>query len=81
MIRPPISPGMKQNLDLARHRVDSTEVWAFVQIAAMASECKIFDVITAAVLSGDNVFDLMRHRTMLLVKLAVFATISGPIAD
>ncbi len=47
----------------------------------MASECKIFDIIGAAVLTGEHVFDLMRHRTMLLAKLAVFATISYPIAD
>jgi hypothetical protein len=52
-----------------------------VEIAAMASECKIFDIIGAAVLTGEHVFDLMRHRTMLLAKLAVFATISYPIAD
>jgi hypothetical protein len=52
-----------------------------VEIAAMASECKIFDIIAAAVLTGEHVFDLMRHRAMLLAKLAVFATISCPIAD
>jgi hypothetical protein len=72
---------MKQNLYLARHRVDSTQVWAFVQIAAMASERKIFNIIAAAVLTGDNVFDLMRRRAMLLAELAVLATISGPLAD
>ena len=81
VIRPPVSPGVKQNLHLARHRVDSTEVWAFVQITAMASERKIPDIIAAAVLTGDNVFDLMRHRAMLLAKLAVLATISCPVSD
>ena len=72
---------MKQNFYLARHRVDSTQVRSFVQIAAMASERKIFNIIAAAVLTGDNVFDLMRRRAMLLAKLAVLATISGPLAD
>jgi hypothetical protein len=72
---------VKQNLYLARYWVDSAEVWAFVKIAAMASERKIFDIIAAAVLTGDNVFDLMRHRAMLLAKLAVLATISCPVAD
>ena len=47
----------------------------------MAGKSKIFDIIAAAVLTGDNVFDLMRRRTMLLAKLAVLATISGPLAD
>ena len=81
MIHPPVSPGVKQNLYLARHRVDSTEVWALVQITAMASEREIFDIIAAAVLTGDNVFDLMRHRAMLLAKLAVLATISCPVSN
>jgi len=81
VIRPPVSPGVKQNLYLARHRVDSTEVWAFVQIAAMAREREIFDIIAAAVLTGDNVFDLMRHRAMLLAELAVLTTISCSVSD
>jgi hypothetical protein len=46
---------VKQNLYLSRNRVDSTEVWAFVQIAAMASEREVFDIIAAAMLTGDNV--------------------------
>ena len=81
VIRPAVSPGVKQNLYVARHRVDSTEVWALVQITTMASERKIFDVIAAAVLTGDNVFDLMRHRAMLLAKPTVLATISCPVPD
>jgi len=75
--RLPVSPGVKQNLYLACYRVDSTEVRAFVQIAAMASKRGIFDIVAAAVPTGDNVFDLMRHRAMLLAKLAVLATIPG----
>jgi hypothetical protein len=81
VIRPPVSPGVKQNLYLTRCRVDSTEVWALVQIAAMASEREIFDIVAAAVLTGDNVLDLMRHRAMLLTEPAVLATISCPVAD
>jgi hypothetical protein len=66
---------VKQNLYLLCHRVDSTEVWAFVQIAAVASEREIPDIVAAAVLTGDNVFDLMRHRAILLAKLAVLASV------
>jgi hypothetical protein len=81
VIRPTVSPGMKQSFYLARHRVDSTQVWSFVQIAAMASEREILDIIAAAVLTSDYVLDLMRHRAMLLAKLAVLATISRPVTD
>jgi hypothetical protein len=66
VILPPVSPGVKQSLYLARHRVDPTKVWTFVQIAAVASEREIFDNIGTAVLTGHNVFDLMRHDAVLL---------------
>jgi hypothetical protein len=52
-----------------------------VQVAAMASEREIFDIIAAAVLTSDYVLDLMRRRAMLLVKLAALATTSGPVTD
>jgi len=52
-----------------------------LQIAAMASEREIPDIIAATVLTGDNVFHLVRHRAMLLAKLAVLATISRPLSD
>ena len=47
----------------------------------MASEREILDIIAAAVLTSDYVLDLMRHRAILLAKLAVLATISGPGTD
>lgn len=47
----------------------------------MASEREILNVIAAAVLTGDYVFDLMRRRAMLLEKPAVFAAASGPVTD
>ena len=81
MIRPPVSPGVKQNLHFTRHRVDCTQVRALVQIAAMASERENFDIIAATVLTSDYVLDLMRYRAMLLAKLAVLATASSPVPD
>ena len=52
-----------------------------MQIAAMASESEIPDIIAAAVLASDDVFNLVRDRAVLLAKLAVFATIACPVAD
>ncbi len=72
---------MKQNFYLAGHRVDSTQVWSLVQIAAMASEREIPAIVAAAVLTSDYVLDLMRYRTMLLAKMAVLAAISSPVTD
>jgi hypothetical protein len=81
VIRPPVSPGMKQNLQLASHRIDSAEVRAFVQIAAMASKREITEIVAPAVLTGDYVFDLMRHRAVRLAKPTVLAPICRPGAD
>jgi len=47
----------------------------------MASESEIPDIIAAAVLASDDVFNLVRDRAVLLAKLAVFATIACPVAD
>jgi len=38
-------------------------------------------IIAAVVRTSDNVFDLMRHRAVLLAKLAVPATIPCPAPD
>jgi hypothetical protein len=81
MFRPPASQGMKQKFHLTRQRVDSTKVRTFVKIAAVAGKSEIFSLIAAAVLTGDNVFDVMRRRTVLLPDLAVLFTISCPLAD
>jgi len=50
-----------------------------VQIAARAGQSKLFGIVAAPMLPGDDVFDLMRHRAMLLSKPAVLATITGPV--
>lgn len=72
---------MKQNLYTAGYRVDSTQVRAFVQIAAMAGERQIPDIAGAPVLAGNNVFNLVRDRAVLLARPTILATISGSAAD
>ena len=47
----------------------------------MASEREVFDIIAAAVLTSNYVLDMMRHCAVLLAKVAVLATISGPVTD
>jgi len=81
VILPPISSRVKQNLYIARYGVDSTQVRAFVKIATMAGERQIFDIAGAAVLAGNNVFDLVWDGAVLLTKPTVLATVSGPAAD
>ncbi len=71
---------MKQNLYTARYRVDSTQVRAFVKIAAVAGERQILNFVGAPVLACNDVFDLVRDRAMLLTKPTLLATIAGPAA-
>ena len=44
-----------------------------MEIAAVACERQIIQVIGSAVLFGDDVLDVMRQLAVLLAKLAVFA--------
>ena len=81
VIRPLVAPGVKQTLNAARYRVDSTEVWSLVQIAAMAGEREILEIIAASELPGYDVFNLVWHRAMFLAKPAVLAAIFCPVSN
>lgn len=81
VIRPPVSPGVKDDLYLARRRVDSAEVWPFVEITTMAGERKVFDIVAASMLAGDNVLDLVRHFAVILGEPAVLAVTACPVSD
>jgi hypothetical protein len=50
---------MKQWDDLFCVRVDACHIGSFAKIAAVACEGEIVDFIRAAVLFGDDVFDMM----------------------
>src|SRR5262245_49499317 len=73
MVRPPTLSRMKQARELMRLGVDSSQVWTFMKVAAVACERQIFHVIGSAVLFGDDVLDVMRQFAVLLSQMAVFA--------
>jgi hypothetical protein len=63
-------------------RINAGEIWAFVEIAGVASQREIgFDVFSA-VLTGDHVFNVeSEERIGVLVDTAIFAAIAGSLAN
>jgi hypothetical protein len=53
------SPRVKQDLHATRQGVDSTQVGTLVEVAAMASQREILDIIEPAVLPGGHVLNMM----------------------
>jgi hypothetical protein len=66
-------------------RVDSGEVRPLLQVAALACQGQVREVIQSAVLPGLNVLDVMGKGTVMLGKKTIFATElrsnSDPIPD
>jgi hypothetical protein len=58
---------MEERDDLVRFGIYPRKVRAFVEVAAVASECEIGLVVGAAVLACDDVFDLQNEARMFLV--------------
>ena len=65
---------MKQARQLAWSRVQTTQIRALAKIAPMAGESQIFHGVLAAMLLGDDMFDVKRHRRLVVtMEMAVFA--------
>lgn len=70
---------MKQRGDLIGFAVDTRQVRALVQIAAVAGQREIVGLVIPAVLFGTDMFDVEWNRMGLLGKLAVLAPLIGPV--
>jgi len=72
---------MKERGGLSRVGVNTGKVGAFVKITFGAGKGEVLLIIRAAVLTSDNMFDVKPKRGKILGESAVFATISGTLAD
>jgi hypothetical protein len=71
---PAVAPWVEQPDHLSCHRVDAAQIAALVQVAVMASQGQVPSRIGAAVLFGDDVFDLETEvGLILLVKPTILA--------
>jgi len=59
MLIPAIMPGVEETHTLAGWRIDTCKVGAFVQIAAVTSQREISNIIATAMLSGDDMLDVV----------------------
>jgi hypothetical protein len=69
---------LKQGHDLLSPRSDPCKIRALMQIRAVARQCEIIWIIGAAVLSRDDVLNMMDQSAMFLLQPAVFATLASP---
>ena len=80
VVRPSILSGMKEPRNLPGLKVDSGQVRALVEVAAVAGKRQVVWIVGAAVLLRDDVLHVMLQLGMLLAQAAVFATLAGPAA-
>ena len=80
MLRPSLRARMEQGNNQPRLRIDSRQVRALVQITMMTSQREIRRVGRAAVLSWNNVLDVVSGE-LALAHPAVFATTSGALPN
>ena len=78
MILPRVLSGMEQGDQSTGIRVNAGNVGAFVEVTACAGQAKVRGIVTAAVLPGNNMFDVKRGKWLILLSQpAVFADILG----
>ena len=78
VLRPAIAPWVEQRHDLLSPRINPRKIRALMQIRAVARQCEIIRIIGAAVLSRDDVLNMMDQSAMFLLQPAVFATLASP---
>jgi len=76
MLVPGVRSWIEQPSELGTRRVQSGEVWAFVEVAVPTGECQVVRLIAATVGPSHNVFDLETVRVVPLGKPAILAPLS-----
>src|SRR5262249_47627662 len=75
-------PRMEEAHDITRERGSAAKVWAFVQIAMMAAPAPVVRIIRAAVLLGENMFDMKSSQWRgTFGKMTILTPSAGALAD
>jgi hypothetical protein len=82
MIEPTVTPRIERREsndghNPARNRIDTGQVRAFPEIAAVAGKGQIAGIVGPTVLAGYDVLNVMRKRRTILRKEAIFTTWFG----
>ena len=75
VVTPLVQAWVEQTRDLIGDGIDTGKVWPLLQVAAMAGQCQVGRFVRAAMLFGDDVFDVVREGAVLLSQQAVLAAI------
>ncbi|MFA6544001.1 MAG: hypothetical protein WCS99_06225 [Limisphaerales bacterium] len=75
MLGPLVPARMEERRELPGIRVNARQVWAFVEVAVDAGPRKVVGIVAAAMLPGDDVFDMeILRRERMVRQAAVFTT-------
>jgi hypothetical protein len=78
---PLVAAGVKEGLHTARQRIDSAQIRTFVEVTAMACERKVINIVGTTMLPCNHVLHVMHEFAIVLVKAAIFASLSSPLTD
>jgi hypothetical protein len=81
MLSPAVAPGVEEGYKLTADGIHAREVRALAEVAAVAGQREIVNVIAPAVLFGDDMLDVVRQLAVLLTQQAILATVVSPAAD
>jgi hypothetical protein len=75
VVRPLVAPGVEERHKLATDRIHTCEVRALAEVAAVAGYREVVNVISPAMLFGDNMLDVVRQAAVLLAQQAILTTV------
>ena len=79
VVTPIVKSWMKQACQFSSSRIDSREIWPFVQVAMVTGKRQIIGEVFPTVLPRDDVFNVKWQRLLFFAQMAIFtATFRSP---
>lgn len=79
MALPALATGIEKANDLARNKISAAQVWSLMEVASVATPAAILQRIAAAMLLGEDMFDVEAGRRSSRVREpAVLAALPAP---
>lgn len=81
VLSPPAAPRMEELHKLASSWVDTCEIGAFSEIATVARQREIIEIVATTVLLRNDMLDVVPQVAVFLTEQTIFTTVSRPPAD
>jgi hypothetical protein len=75
VLAPLVAPGMKEGHHLTTHRIDTCQIRAFAEIAAVTSEGEVVNIIRSTMLLRYDMLDVVRQLAILLTEQAILTAV------